>query len=742
MEALGKEDPREIGPYRVLRLLGQGGMGRVYVAAGRGGRLVAVKVILDRHQADDAYQRRFKHEVLAARTVRGPFTAALVAADPDAERPWLATEYVPAPALQEAVAHGGPLPLPALLVLARGLAEALVAIHGAGLVHRDLNPRNVLVTAAGPRVIDFGIARIEGATALTATGHGLGTPGYMAPEQIRGVPGPASDVFALGATVAFAARGAGPFGGGEAGARVARTLSDDPDLGGVPPLLLPVVHACLAKDPGERPTPAGLVALLDDAAELLAADLPSTVGASPKDDDATVWTQSGVHNDEGWLPGAVRELIDRHQAEADTLSAEARHRVTRRRVLTGLAALALPGAAGAWYLEERLAGDEWQKPSVTWSFARSGQVFESAYPHPSGLVAASTTGALFRVAPDGTQVWQSALDTGVGLCIPFGEFVTALDKVGVWYVLDPASGRVVWRRPDVVSLEAHEGTAFAYGKDGVVRSLALDGSRPEAWSFDAGAPDGTVGLAGPDTLWVVARRGEEATALHDSVVHILDARTGQARGRQEFPRYSLWFGAVSGGTLVLSGNTLTDAGIPEGVVCGVALADAQRLWRQVTQSLVHAVVAGDGRVVTAEVDGMITVRFADTGNLEWNLAVNAGQALDGSVNLADWPVLADSRAHVGSEEGRVYTLDLKARRMPWTFTAPHVDGEPEQLHPFTSGGVVYAVGDKGRLYALRADTGAPLWRASGTTQQPYAGALPTGAWILRAGRIDALGVPR
>lgn len=772
MEALGGKDPRRVGPYRLLRVLGQGGMGRVYVGYGRDGRLVAVKVILDRHSADSRYQKRFKREVRAARSVGGPYTTAVVAAGADAKRPWLATEYVPAPALQEAVACAGPFPLPALLVLGQGLAAALAAIHRAGLVHRDLNPRNVLVTAASPRVIDFGIARIEDATVLTATGP-LGTPGYMAPEQIHGAAVPASDVFALAATLVFAARGSGPFHAADAVARVRRTLTGEPDLDRVPPLLVPLVRGCLAKDPAQRPALSELAALLADAAERHAADVPATVGRSVdagadsgEEGDTTVAFPTNPTNPTGptgpsdltgsidptaatrlpedhddWLPVAVRALIDRHQADADALVAEARRGVTRRRVLTGLGALAVPGAAGAWYVGARGDNDGWQEPPVAWRFTRPGQVFESAYPYPGGLIAASTTGALFRIDRYGTQVWQATLDAGVALCSAyFGDFVAALDKTGTWYLLDRDDGRILWRRPDVVSVDAAAGAVFAYGKDGIVRSLILDGSRPEAWSFPAGAPDGTVRLVGADTLWVVSRR--DTGALDDSAVDILDTATGKARSHRDFPRDSLWYADTSGTALMLSGNTLSEGGIPQGVICAVPLADRQQPWRIVTPSLLHAVPVGDGRVVVAQADGKVDVRLVDTGALDWTVAVNAGQALDGSVSLVDWPVLADGRAHLGSEEGRVYTLDLRSRDTPWTFTAPHVDGEPEALYPFVSGSIVYAAGGQGRLYALRADTGAPLWRTTGSgSERPYAGPLPIGVWLLRDDRIDAVGGP-
>jgi hypothetical protein len=247
-------DPVALGPYWLLGRLGGGGMGQVYLARSPGGRLVAVKVIRPEFAADPEFRVRFAREVANARTVSGIFTAALVDADTDGPVPWLATGYIPGPPLSAAVRDGGPLPLASLRPLAAGLAEALAAIHGAGVVHRDLKPSNVLLASDGPRVIDFGISYAAEASALTHSGAVMGSPGYMSPEQAQGRPvGPASDVFSLGAVLAFAATGAGPFGAGSVPALVYRAVNEAPDLSGVPRELRPTIERCLAKAPGDRP---------------------------------------------------------------------------------------------------------------------------------------------------------------------------------------------------------------------------------------------------------------------------------------------------------------------------------------------------------------------------------------------------------------------------------------------------------------------------------------------------------
>jgi eukaryotic-like serine/threonine-protein kinase len=256
-------DPATVGPYRLLGRLGAGGMGQVFLARSPGGRLVAVKVIRPELADETGFRTRFAREVAAARNVSGIFTALVVDADTDGPVPWLATAYVPGPSLTELVHEQGPLPPGAVLTLAAGLAEGLGAIHAAGVVHRDLKPSNVLLAHDGPRVIDFGISRALEATMMTTTGMVMGSPGFMSPEQARGeTVGPPSDVFSLGAVLAYAATGEGPFGAGPTPALLYRVVNEPPRLQALPPEVRPVVEHCLAKDPAARPTSQQLLAQL------------------------------------------------------------------------------------------------------------------------------------------------------------------------------------------------------------------------------------------------------------------------------------------------------------------------------------------------------------------------------------------------------------------------------------------------------------------------------------------------
>ena len=251
VQPLTSEDPAEVAGYRLRARLGAGGMGRVYLAFTPGGRPVALKVVRPEFGDDADFRHRFRQEIAAARRVHGLYTAQVLDADPDATPPWLVTAYVPGPSLQETVTSHGPMPPGTVLLLIAGVAEALQAIHHAGVVHRDLKPSNVLLAPDGPRVIDFGIAWAAEATAVTRTGIRVGSPQFMAPEQISGLAvAPAIDVFALGSLAAFAATGRPPFGEGGMDAVLYRVLHEPPDLGGCPPPLRDLVERCLAKEPG------------------------------------------------------------------------------------------------------------------------------------------------------------------------------------------------------------------------------------------------------------------------------------------------------------------------------------------------------------------------------------------------------------------------------------------------------------------------------------------------------------
>ncbi|WP_327415723.1 serine/threonine-protein kinase [Streptomyces sp. NBC_01233] len=268
MQPLEAGEPRTIGAYRLLGRLGAGGMGRVYLGRSAGGRTVAVKIVHPHFAADEEFRARFRREVEAARRVGGEWTAPVLDADPEAPVPWVATGYVAGPSLDRALAAHGPLPENSVRAIGAGLARALVAVHGLGLVHRDVKPSNVMLTLDGPRLIDFGIARAtDGTASLTSTGVSVGSPGYMSPEQIlgKGITG-AADVFSLGAVLAFAATGQPPFTGDNSATLLYKVVHEPPELGAVPAgELRELIAACLAKAAADRPSPEAVAAALGGA---------------------------------------------------------------------------------------------------------------------------------------------------------------------------------------------------------------------------------------------------------------------------------------------------------------------------------------------------------------------------------------------------------------------------------------------------------------------------------------------
>ncbi|MGQ0805487.1 MAG: serine/threonine-protein kinase [Actinomycetota bacterium] len=273
MTPLQPGDPRRLGKWRLVGRLGAGGMGVVYLARGRRGRRVAIKVPRPDLARDPEFRERFRREAEAASAVRARCTARVLEVRADGARPYIVTEYVEGPTLQHAVAADGPIAGPSLVEFATGVAEAMSAMHAAGVVHRDLTPGNVILGRWGPKIIDFGIAHADGASTLTHTGMRIGTPAWMAPEQARGERvGPAVDMFAWGTLVAYAGTGRHPFGNGRVDAVLYRVVHEAPDLAGLEPALVPLVRRALDKDPGFRPPPTDLL----DALTPMAPTRPET----------------------------------------------------------------------------------------------------------------------------------------------------------------------------------------------------------------------------------------------------------------------------------------------------------------------------------------------------------------------------------------------------------------------------------------------------------------------------------
>jgi len=467
VEPLRRWDPEQVGGYTLLGRLGAGAMGQVYLGRSAAGRLVAVKTIKAELADEPDFRTRFGQEVAAARRVSGAFTAAVVAADSEADIPWLATVYVPAPSLSQLVQACGALPAPAVRWLAAGCAEALDSIHGAGLVHRDLKPSNVLVSPDGPRVIDFGVARAAERIALTVTRGGVGTPAYMAPEQARDTrqATSASDIYALGATMLFAATGHPPYQGETVMDVLVRLATGPPDLTGLPADLTDVVAACLERDPRSRPTSAALLArlapgvaadgrdgtplptaalaLIEEYRALAHAPVPGWPPASTAEAaeaaDATIGSQPGLTS--AAVPG--ESDVSRGKPPGGPRPDPARQWAARIGRPAAVAVVAVALIAASWVVGRITAGARpaaghpaASSSSATTGSARAGQSSQLgpviAAPPPGG------TGGTGGQSPPGTAPFQSLADAtpgipAIGVSQPTGDGDTVFVIRGQWW---------------------------------------------------------------------------------------------------------------------------------------------------------------------------------------------------------------------------------------------------------------------------------------------------------------------
>jgi protein kinase-like protein len=377
VRALEPADPRLIGPYQLLGRLGAGGMGRVFLGVSAAGRPVAVKIVHAELAADPDFRARFSSEVAAARKVSGLFTALVVDADVDAGVPWLATAYVAGPSLSEAVRNCGPLTSSSLLALAAGLAKSLTAIHAAGVVHGDLKPSNVLLALDGPRVIDFGISQAAEVAPLARAGLVVGTPSFMSPEQAAGEEvGPLSDVFSLGAVLAFAATGRKPFGAGQPATVLERVVREAADLEGAPAEVRPLIEQCLAKDPLRRPAAAELLA------EVIAAQ--STMEPRPEPDPpAGARVRSGRLRPRRGLitASAVAAIFAASSAAGYGLNAAVTHQRDDDPALSQVAARIAAKQAGL--VPKRVASAQPPRITGTYTYQQGAMVyFEISYSDP------------------------------------------------------------------------------------------------------------------------------------------------------------------------------------------------------------------------------------------------------------------------------------------------------------------------------------------------------------------------
>ena len=326
-----------MGHYRLTARLGAGGMGVVYLGVSWDGAPVAVKVLRPELAGDEEFRRRFGREVAALVQVKGVCTVRVIEADSQSATPFVVTEYAQGPSLSEYIDKHGSVAPEMLFGLATGLAEALTTIHAAGIMHRDLKPSNIILTEAGPKVIDFGIARRQDTTAVTRTGMMIGSMGFMAPEQISGHPGPEADIFAWGVTVAYAATGRSPFGAGNTHSILYRIMYGDANIVSVPDSLLPLVEASLAKDPQSRPTARQLLDRLTSASSR-----PENANDTPTQIILARTWQSGSHAS----PSPASRPAEANQAPPSQPAADAPWPNVAARPAAAPPPAAVPSAAG------------------------------------------------------------------------------------------------------------------------------------------------------------------------------------------------------------------------------------------------------------------------------------------------------------------------------------------------------------------------------------------------------------
>ncbi|MFE1958878.1 protein kinase [Streptomyces sp. NPDC059479] len=577
--ALSKDDPRSIGGYKLVDRLGSGGMGVVYLGRSRSGREVAVKVVHAQYAENQVFRARFRREITAVRRVSGAFTAPVVDADPEAARPWMATQYVPGPSLAERIHTHGPLGDAELRRLALGLVEALRDIHHAGVVHRDLKPANVLMAQDGPRVIDFGISRAAENQTLTGTGDMFGTPPFMSPEQFQDPrsAGPASDVFSLAALLVYAATGRGPFDADSPYLTAHRVMNEDPVLDEVEQPLREIVARCLAKEPAGRPE-------LGELAQLFAA-LPE----QEPQNITTVILKGGPST-----ARAVNAAVDAAVARSGR----------GRRLRPALAATAGVLALGltAYLTFAQRNGDE--------STANDAGARQSAGP-PSAASASPSPSPRWKPVPSGWRPWQTTLyePAAIGVQKPLNSLemgdgsncVTDDDSVycggeGVLPVrIDATTGETVWRAAPVQSLEATDGytTAVIGVRDGAVLVLET--------IFEEGPGQANVVSLDAEKgkqLWVHPADSQQPTGfLSEDLVLTMDEGERSVTARAPRTGVKRWTGGLPAGHTC---SLLTNDGDP--------YALCERISEGSTTSVLFGFDLGDGTShrVTNLPDGLPT----------------------------------------------------------------------------------------------------------------------------------------
>ncbi|MFI7347318.1 protein kinase [Streptomyces sp. NPDC049936] len=434
VQPLTPADPVRIGRYRLTGRLGSGGMGSVYLGSTPGGRPAAIKVISDRFQYEERALERFRREVATLRTVRSAYTASLIDSGLDGPPYWFATEYVPGRTLDSAVRSSGPLSPHLCRSLLAALAEGLSDIHVHGILHRDVKPQNIILSPVGPQLIDFGIAKGAEQPGLTQAGLTPGTPGFTSPEALLGAEvGVAADVFALGATLAFAATGRSPFGDGNSSTVAYRTVQGDIDVEGVDPDLVKIIRACTDRDPARRPIPETVVEFCQSRTSLAEDSQYRRIAAAEEPDSSMAAVPVPTVVDRSPGPVSRREALT--AAATAPVAPALRKGGLRRRLLAlagaGLAACLL---AAVWVLSDRNGGEHPIGETGASPASRGAQRPDASQNAEEGAAPRGEGGSVPRErtvrAPMSLQPGQEVAAARIKLVLQYDGNLVAYDEAG------------------------------------------------------------------------------------------------------------------------------------------------------------------------------------------------------------------------------------------------------------------------------------------------------------------------
>ncbi|MFG2997366.1 serine/threonine-protein kinase [Streptomyces sp. NPDC048340] len=699
--------PEYAGQYRLESVLGSGGMGVVHLATSGSGLKLAVKIVHPEHAVDPEFRARFRQEVTAARRVSGAFTAPVVDADPDAERPWMATLFIDAPTLAERVRERVLDPAE-LARLAAGLAEALRDIHRAGVVHRDLKPSNVLMAPDGVRVIDFGISRPTDSDLRTETGKLIGTPPFMAPEQFQRPRevGTAADVFALGAVLVHAATGRGPFDSDSHYLVAYQVVHGEPDLTGLPPKLAPLVARCLAKDPAERPTADALIGEMRALAYPTGEDTQAFI---PRPRRPLAGAGRGGSGGSGSGDEATH-LRDRGAPEPS--AAVGRSRRTRAALAAGLGVLLAAGAVGGYLWSgpgdgpsrprtaPQVPGPK-PKPFAPWAVPLGERNAACSW-EAAALYCAGPGLAAARIDPaDGSVLWSvraaapTARPAGDGTPLHAGGLVLAVAPgSGLLQALDPATGAERWHRglPQGSHVVPAGGQVLVAGSDGGVTALdAANGA--VRWTKQLGGV-GSVWWAGPSEPAVVYVATPDAGG-RTTQLSAVDPASGTVRWQTRPTGRLRPVGVARGAVFLLDRDGDARSGAVVRVdQAGTHATERVRLSAPLFEA--EATVGPDG----------VTYVFGTTGALAAVGPAKEEWRLETGVAVASRPVFADGRVYLAAADGRLLAVDAAAGRLAGQ-TKPRMAGGAGTFAatlpaPVAADGRVFTSAPDGSLFAVPA----------------------------------------